>query len=517
LGPDLGIAALGEWPRTRRSLGRSFADFARKGNSPSTEIGGIARADEGPKVGACGTTRTYNAPDRKKTMQGLHLTADLYDCRSSPALLSDAAVLRALCLEAVESAGLQAVGDRFHRFPDFEGHAGGVTGMVLLAESHVALHTWPERDEVTLDVYVCNFLSDNSSKAQALLDGLVGHFKPSRLSQQRICRGETVSPPSDAASGEAHEAAVPRGWHDEALNADSRYGYRLGRLLHAEQSPFQRIEVYESEQFGRVFLLDGDYMTSERDEYFYHEAMIHPAGIAIGNPRSALILGGGDGGSCEELLKYPGMQRIVIAEIDEAVVRMARRFLGAVHRGALDDPRVEVCIGDGFEWARRSRERFDLVILDLTDPDTPASPLYSEAFFADVGRLLQPLGALVLHTGTPIFAPSLVAQLHARLRRHFKVVAPLGLYIPLYGSYWTLAVCSQASDPRRVGTAVIRERIAQLKGPALGYYNAEIHPALFALPNDLRALLADRDGGDTAHNELQRPAPVRRFASANRS
>ena len=452
-------------------------------------------------------------------MQGLHLTADLYECRPHQGLLSNAEALRIHCLEAVARAGLHAVGDRFHRFPDFAGHAGGVTGMVLLAESHVALHTWPERNEVTLDVYVCNFSSDNSSKARNLFEVLIAHFKPERVGRQQIDRGidggdGSVGIGRSGTPGAGTPGAGAHGgtWHDEALNAHSRYGYRLGRLLHAEQSAFQRIEVYESEQFGRLFLLDGDYMTSERDEYYYHEALIHPAAITVGSPRSALILGGGDGGSCEELLKYPGMQRVVIAEIDEAVVRMARRFLGEVHRGALDDPRVELRIGNGFDLAGQMRERFDLVILDLTDPDTPASPLYSEAFFGNVGRLLEPHGALVLHTGSPIFAPKLVAQLQGRLQRHFAVVAPLGLYIPLYGSYWSLAVCSQSSDPRRVAPQAVRERLSQLMGPALRYYNAEIHPALFALPNTLRALLANPESAQTPALTPLRPDPTRRSA-----
>lgn len=458
----------------------------------------------------------------KPTMQGLHLTADLYDCCACPELLSDEAVLREVCLEEVEAAQLQAVGDRFHRFPDFGGHPGGVTGMVLLAESHVALHTWPERNGVTLDVYVCNFLRDNSAKARALLEALVDHFQPTRVSRQSIDRGNPQAVPAHAAgiscTDDAERQASPplaageQHWHDEALNPHSRYGYTLGRLLHRERSPHQLIEVYESAQFGRLFLLDGDYMTSVDDEHYYHEALIHPAAITLGNPRSALILGGGDGGSCEELLKYPGMERIVIAEIDEAVVRMARRFLEGVHHGALDDPRVEIRIGDGFALAKGMEERFDLVILDLTDPDTPASTLYSEAFFADVRRLLAASGALVLHTGTPIFAPELVAQLHTRLRRHFPIVAPLGLYIPLYGSYWTLAVCSLQSDPRRIESTVIRDRIAHLQGPPLRYYNADIHTALFALSNDLHALLKEGEPQDNRYATLPGPASARRIA-----
>ena len=249
-------------------------------------------------------------------MQGLHLTADLSACQSPEELLCDPLRLREYCLDLVEAAGLSAVADRFHRFPDFEGKPGGVTGMVLLAESHLALHTWPEQSAVTLDVYVCNFSTDNSAKAESLLQALIKLFGPQGIVRQQIQRGEAqFRSPSEEPSAR---------WGDEQLNRYSRYGYQLGRLLHREQSAYQLIEVFESPQFGNLFRLDGDYMTSERDEFFYHEAMIHPAAIAIGSPKHALILGGGDGGSAEELLKYPSIERVVIAELDEAVLRISR-------------------------------------------------------------------------------------------------------------------------------------------------------------------------------------------------
>jgi len=418
-------------------------------------------------------------------MQGLHLTADLSACQSPEELLCDPLRLRQYCLDLVEAAELSAVADRFHRFPDFEGKPGGVTGMVLLAESHLALHTWPEQSAVTLDVYVCNFSTDNSAKAESLLQALIKLFGPQGIVRQQIQRGEAqFRSPSEEPSAR---------WGDEQLNRYSRYGYQLGRLLHREQSAYQLIEVFESPQFGNLFRLDGDYMTSERDEFFYHEAMIHPAAIAIGSPKHALILGGGDGGSAEELLKYPSIERVVIAELDEAVLRISRRYFGAIHRGALDDPRVDVRIGDGFAFVAQTQESFDLVILDLTDPDTPAQALYSEANFAAIRQRLKPQGAMVLHTGAPIFKPEAVASLHAALRRQFKHVAPLGLYVPLYGSYWSMAICSEQTDPRLCSAQLVEERLKVNHLKDLSYYNPEIHPALFALPNYFKRLLYAHD------------------------
>lgn len=410
-------------------------------------------------------------------MQGIHLTADLSGCRKNLALMSDAAGLRQHCLALVDASGLTVVGDAFVAFPGVGEANGGVTGTVLLAESHLALHTWPEQSAVTLDVYVCNFSTDNSAKASQLLETISALFDPAEVSHQRLQRGEI---------GAAHNAHT---MGHEWLNENSVYAHRLGPVLYREQSPYQLIEVHDSPQFGRLFRLDGDYMTSEREEFFYHEALVHPAAASHGDVKCVLILGGGDGGAAEELLKYPSVERVVIAELDEVVIRIAREYFQNIHHGALDDPRVEVRIGDGLAFVRDTHERFDLVLLDLTDPDTPASALYTAEFFSSVKNLLNPRGAMVLHTASPIFRPDVVSMLYQRLQRIFNIVAPMGLYIPLYGAYWSFAVCSESLDPRTAARTRIADVIASAGLTDLNYYNPDTHQGLFALPGYFRNLL----------------------------
>ena len=413
-------------------------------------------------------------------MQGLHLTADLSGCKKNLSLMTDVDHLRRSCLALIQASGLTVVGELFHAFPGLtQGQAGGVTGTVLLAESHLALHTWPEQQSVTLDVYVCNFSTDNSNKANQLISTLVELFEPDIANHQSLLRGEV----SHNASG----ADAAMGY--EYLNKHSAYGYRLGPLLHREQSPYQLIEVHESPQFGKLFRLDGDYMTSEAEEFFYHEALIHPAAITHGKVRTALILGGGDGGSAEELLKYPSVERIVLAELDEAVIRISRQYLTKIHNGSFDDPRVEIRIGDGLAYVAESTEKFDLVLLDLTDPDTPASALYTAEFFQSVKRILSPGGAMVLHTSTPVFAPETVQTIYQRLKQHFTKVAPYGLYIPLYGAYWSFALCSDELDPSQPSSKEIEDRIKLHELVKLNYYNEATHHGLLALPGYFRDLL----------------------------
>ncbi|MBR0566052.1 polyamine aminopropyltransferase [Azoarcus sp. L1K30] len=279
----------------------------------------------------------------------------------------------------------------------------------------------------------------------------------------------------------------------EELNDDAGYFYRGGRLIERGQSEFQAYEVWDTPQFGRLFRLDGCFMTSEADEFYYHENMIHVPAMAHPGPRSALIIGGGDGGSADELFKYPGMERVVLAELDPKVIDIARHHLQSVHHGALDDPRLDIRIGDGLRYVMEdgpaAGESFDLIVLDLTDPVGPAEALYAEDFLRACSAMLNPGGALSLHIGSPVFQPARVRDLVSRLRRVFAVVRPYFLYIPLYGSLWGLATASATLDPLSVDAAEIDRRIAERGIGNLQHYNGDVHWAQFVLPNHLRRLL----------------------------
>ena len=414
-------------------------------------------------------------------MQGLHLTGDLFECGCNAALLTDLETLSTLCRNATNESKLTIVDEKWHLFPDWNGQPGGITGTILLAESHLAIHTWPERRGVTLDVYVCNFTEDNTGKAEQLFEALTVAFRPQSQNVNRIARGDlavdAAAPVATAAPAVAKDALV-----FDWLNAHSGYGYTAREKLAEIQSPYQRVEVYDTHQFGKVFRLDGRLMTSEGDEFFYHECMVHPAALAHPNPESILVIGGGDGGSSEELFKHPSVKRIVMAELDPVVIDISKQWLGSIHKGVFNDPRLEVKIGDGFEYVKSTGERFDMIVLDLTDPDTPAFHLYSEEFFRMCQRILKPGGMLTLHLGSPVYQAETVRKNAANLRKVFRHVAPMALFIPLYGSLWCLAVASDTIDPRSVAVDTVAQRLADRRIADLQYYHPALHPALFTLP-----------------------------------
>jgi spermidine synthase len=256
------------------------------------------------------------------------------------------------------------------------------------------------------------------------------------------------------------------------------------------KSAFQAIEVHDTVPFGRLFRLDGHFMTSEKDEFFYHENLVHLAALTHPRPERALIIGGGDGGSAEELLKHPSIRSVTLAEIDSAVIDVARRYLGAVHGGALDDPRLTLKVGDGFAYVRAATERFDLIVLDLTDPGGPSELLYTADFYRACAARLNPGGAMTLHIASPIAHPDRIRATLAGLRDAFPLVTPYLTSIPLYGGLWMMACASTTLDPHSLTADEVDRRIAERGLARLQYYNGDMHRAAMALPNFVRALTA---------------------------
>lgn len=271
---------------------------------------------------------------------------------------------------------------------------------------------------------------------------------------------------------------------------DSAGMYFDGVRIDALQTPFQLIEVYESPDFGKLMRIDGANMTSERDEFFYHENLVHPPALAHPAPRRVLVIGGGDGGAVEELLKHPSVEQVVLAELDAGVIDIARRHFAAIHHGALDDARVEIRIGDGMQLVRSTAERFDLIYLDLTDPGGPADALYSPPFFADCNRALAEGGALVLHIGSPFFHAERVRSSLHHLRAVFPLASPWFVHIPVYAATWGFACASSAIDPASLSPQEIASRLRQRGIGDLQFYDAGTHAAMFAKPACLRRLVA---------------------------
>ena len=291
-----------------------------------------------------------------------------------------------------------------------------------------------------------------------------------------------AQPPSRSGASEAFAV--------EQLSPDFGFYLRTTELLAERRSPMQHIEVVRTPLFGRAMRIDGCFMTSERDEFFYHEPMVHLPAITQGDPRQALVVGGGDGGTAHNLLRYPNMERVVLAELDREVIDMARDWLPAVHRGAFDDPRLELRLGDGRAFIESCENQFDQIVLDLTDPFGPAVMLYTRDFYRACQRALKPGGVLSLHVQSPIHRGPTMARLLASLRDVFGVVRPYLQYVPLYGTLWAMAMASDRSDPLALSAAEVDARLVGHGLTDLQLYSGGTHHALLNLPPFVRSLLA---------------------------
>ncbi len=276
--------------------------------------------------------------------------------------------------------------------------------------------------------------------------------------------------------------AQHRQWFTETLHGNVRTSYEIDEVLFDSRTPHQRLIVADSLRFGRMVALDGATQVTLADEWAYHEMLTHVPILAHGRVEDVLIIGGGDGGMAEEALKHKGVKRLVMVEIDAGVIDFARQHLGDLHRGCFDDPRFELVIADGKDYAATTADRFDLAIVDSTDPVGPGEVLFTRDFYADCKRLLKPGGVLVTQNGVPFLQPD---ELGNTVFNFAQLFADAGCYltvVPTYvGGYMALGWGTDNEALRTVSPADLQKRF-DAAGLDTRYYTPEVHKAAFALP-----------------------------------
>lgn len=277
-------------------------------------------------------------------------------------------------------------------------------------------------------------------------------------------------------------------WFREVHKNQISFGVRVKGYLWSGESRYQRLDVVDTEAFGRVLLLDGLFMTTEKDEFIYHEMLTHTPLFTHPAPRRVLVIGGGDGGTVREALRHPGVEHVDLVEIDELVVEKSREYLPSISC-SLGDPRVHIHFEDGIEWVRNRTDSYDVILVDSTDPIGPAVGLFSEPFYADCRTALTRDGVLAAQTESPFFDREEVRFIYGNLRKAFPSVWTYTAAIPTYpGGYWCFALCSKGPIPLE-GPGPERFGGLDSEGASLRYYNPAIHRAAFALPNYVRDLV----------------------------
>ena len=277
-------------------------------------------------------------------------------------------------------------------------------------------------------------------------------------------------------------------WFTEALYKDYQQRLKIAKILHRERTAHQDLLIFENPYFGRVLALDGIVQTTEGDEFAYHEMLVHVPILAHGEARRVAIIGGGDGGALEEVLKHD-VERVVMVELDPAVVEVSRRFLPSICGDAFDDPRAELIFADGTAHMKATDEEFDVIIVDSTDPAGPSAALFEQPFYADCHARLGETGILVTQSGVTFMQEDEARDTHARMKPLFADAWLYLTQVPTYGAgYMTLGWGSRSIAPRAtpLGEIERRFRAADIE---TRYYTPETHLAAFALPAYIRALM----------------------------
>ena len=289
-------------------------------------------------------------------------------------------------------------------------------------------------------------------------------------------------------------------WFAEPPYAGCQQRYRVLQRLHAQTTRWQTLEVLELEGPGRALILGGTLQTSLNDEFTYHEQLVHIPMFAHANPHRVLVVGGGDGGTLRHVLLHPSVDRALEVEIDQTVVEVSLRFLPEISGGAYSDARAELKIQDGAQFLAETDERFDVILVDSTDPVGPAAALISDDFLRNARRALAPGGLVAMQSGSPISQPREWLLTVGAFKRAFRVVKPYVGYVPIYPAMlWSWVVGSDEVDPTSFDEVSLRSRLDGL-GTELRVYNPAWHRAAFALPNFVQALLklSDRDEPPTS-------------------
>jgi len=283
-------------------------------------------------------------------------------------------------------------------------------------------------------------------------------------------------------------------WYTEQGAPHETHQFAIREVVWSGTTAFQDVTILDSVEYGRMLVVDGRTQSAEEDEHIYHESLVHPALTAHRAPRTALVIGGGEGATIREILRHPTIERVVMVDLDRELVERCRDLLPAWHAGAFDDPRVQMVFEDGRAFVLRTTERFDVVIVDVCDAleGGPALALYSEPFYRAVQRVLSGGGVLAVQAmelSTAEHADHVVV--HQTLTRLFQHVSSYAVFIPSFWSSWGFVVAGDQTDIAHLASQEV-DGVLSRRGltPALRHYDGETHGHMFRLPKQVRAILS---------------------------
>lgn len=420
---------------------------------------------------------------------GNHILVEFMGC--DPHIMNDVSSIERDMVGAAQKAGATVINSTFHHFSPY-----GVSGVVVIQESHLAIHTWPEYGYAAVDLFTCGEMD-----AWISFDYLKECFGAKQYSALEMKRGAVqlltrtefdISSMREKATEWRNPEMYTRNVWFTDKDEDQALSLRFtGEVFYDVQSPFQRVRIMESYKYGKMLTLDDMVMTTEKDEFHYHEMISHPAMFTHGNVKNVLVIGGGDGGTVREILRHEGVEKVTMVEIDAEVINSCKEFLPNI-AAAFDNPKLELLVDDGIAFAKNAAPNtYDLIIVDGSDPVGPAEGLFSVSFYQNCYNALKEGGILVAQGESPKFNEKAFSELNFTLRGIFGTEnAPVSLFfVPTYPTgMWSFQYgLKGAKHPKAVTNTSEIDAFVDAKG--LRYYNSDVHIGSFATPNFVKALL----------------------------
>ncbi|GAB4386505.1 MAG: hypothetical protein Kow00121_53240 [Elainellaceae cyanobacterium] len=421
---------------------------------------------------------------------GRHILVEFMGC--STEVLNDVPHIEASMLEAASEAGATIISSSFHHFSPF-----GVSGVVVIQESHLAIHTWPEYRYAAVDLFTCG----HSVNPWISYELLKRAFQAEHGTAIELNRGQLeLLERSEIDLGDLRDQATQKlvapkfsrsVWFTDRNENIALSIRHKGDRVFRQKSPFQTVEIYDTFEYGKMLTVDSMVMCSENDENAYHEMITHVPILTHPQVKDVLIIGGGDGGSIREILRHPQIEKVTMVEIDEVVVKASKQFLPTLST-AFDDPKLNLIIDDGIKYVQEAAdESFDLIVIDSSDPVGPSEGLFSPNFYKQVYRCLRQGGVMTAQSESPRFNQKAFIDLNRCLKSIFgaEFVHCYLAFIPTYPTgMWSFTYCSK-NGPHPLEN-LDRDRSTDFaQAQNLQYYNTGIHQAAFCLPTFIQTML----------------------------
>ncbi|MBE0428064.1 MAG: polyamine aminopropyltransferase [Nitrospirae bacterium] len=277
-------------------------------------------------------------------------------------------------------------------------------------------------------------------------------------------------------------------------DSENRWIYhKIKKYILSTKTQFQKVDIIETEGFGRIVVLDKKIQSAEKDEFIYHEALVHPAMILHQRPERILILGGGEGATLREVLKHPTVKHTAMIDIDREFVDLCKKYLHGWHMNSFNDPKVQLIIEDAMEYIKKTKSKYDVIIADISDPieEGPAMLIYTERFYSLVRKALKSDGIFVTHATDIDYTDSkrVCTQVLKAVRKIFPISAFYYEYIPSFDSLWAFAIGSLKHSPANLSVPTLKKRLEARKLGNLSYYDHETHKRMFSIPKCIKRLL----------------------------